>query len=90
VTTRRFLVTGRVQGVGYRAFVRREALRLGLAGSARNLADGTVEVVAAGNSEKLVELERALRRGPRLSQVVAVESVAILVEFDAGKSFDIR
>jgi acylphosphatase len=71
---RRFLVSGRVQGVAYRAFVRRMALGLGLDGVARNLVDGRVEVLARGPAAAIAELERALRRGPRLAQVTDVES----------------
>lgn len=62
--TRRYLVSGRVQGVGYRFFARREAVRLGLVGYAANLADGRVEVVADGEAHALEEFEKALARGP--------------------------
>ncbi len=76
--TRRYVVRGRVQGVGFRYFVHRNAARLGLAGHARNLPDGSVEVVAAGKQEALVELETLLRRGPSMAQVadVSVEEQA--------------
>jgi acylphosphatase len=69
---RRWLVAGRVQGVGYRNFVRRQALRLGLAGVAANLPDGRVEVVAEGEEAALAELERRLRRGPPLARVTTL------------------
>lgn len=62
--TARFLVSGRVQGVFYRASTRSEAERLGIAGTARNLADGRVEVVASGTDAALAALERWLRQGP--------------------------
>lgn len=65
----RFLVSGRVQGVFYRASTRREALRLGLSGQARNLADGRVEVVASGTAEALDALERWLHTGPPAAHV---------------------
>jgi len=55
---------GIVQGVGFRAFAVREGRRLGLAGCARNLPDGSVLVEAEGSEEKLRELERRLRSGP--------------------------
>lgn len=58
------LVTGRVQGVGYRAFVRRHALDLGLSGQVENLADGRVEVVVEGPRLDLEHLLMHLRRGP--------------------------
>jgi acylphosphatase len=74
----RFLVSGRVQGVGYRAWTRRQAMELGLQGLARNLDDGRVEVLAAGTPEALDTLDERLRRGPALARVDAVqrESVA--------------
>ena len=71
--TRRFLVRGRVQGVGFRWFVSRKAEELGLAGHAANLEDGSVEVVARGGDAALAELARVLERGPRLAQVISVE-----------------
>jgi acylphosphatase len=57
-------VEGRVQGVGYRAFTRAEARRLGLRGEVRNLPDGAVAVVAEGEEDALCRLLSALRRGP--------------------------
>jgi acylphosphatase len=71
--TRRFLVRGRVQGVGYRWFVRRKAEELGIAGRATNLDDGSVEVVARGGEAALAELARVLERGPSMAQVTSVE-----------------
>ena len=66
-------VRGRVQGVGFRWFVQREAQRLGLVGYARNLPDGRrVEVVAEGERALLEQLVEALRRGPAGSYVEAV------------------
>jgi acylphosphatase len=64
-----FLVQGRVQGVGFRWFVHREASELELHGWVRNTEDGDVEVVAAGPVEDLDELRHSLRRGPRGSRV---------------------
>ena len=64
-----FLVKGRVQGVGFRWFVHREASELDLRGWVRNTEDGDVEVVASGTSEDLAELRESLRRGPRGSRV---------------------
>jgi acylphosphatase len=84
----RYLVTGRVQGVGYRYFVLREAERLGLAGFARNLPDGRVEVVAEGAEEVLGELEARLRDGPSFASVAAVDRAPIPARGDAG--FHIR
>ena len=70
------IVAGRVQGVGFRWFVRSEARRLGLAGWVRNLDDGTVEVRARGIRTHLVALRGALMRGPDASQVTGVSDVA--------------
>ena len=70
---RHFLISGRVQGVGYRAFAQKEALRLGLKGWARNLADGRVEAHACGAAAKLDDFEARLRMGPRFSDVRGVE-----------------
>ncbi len=67
------LVSGRVQGVGYRAFVRQKARELGLSGYAENLPDGRVEVVAEGEEEDLKLLLHFLKRGPRLAEVAGVE-----------------
>jgi acylphosphatase len=73
----RCIVAGHVQGVFFRASAREEALQLGLSGSARNLPDGTVEVVACGEAESINRLRDWLRRGPPQAQVtgVACESI---------------
>lgn len=65
----RFLVSGRVQGVFFRASTRECALRLGVTGHAKNLADGRVEVLAAGSEAALAELERWLHHGPPAAEV---------------------
>jgi acylphosphatase len=64
-----FLIKGRVQGVGFRWFVHREASELDLRGWVRNTEEGDVEVVASGNATDLAELRASLRRGPRGSRV---------------------
>ncbi len=64
-----FLVRGRVQGVGFRWFVHREASELELRGWVRNTEDGAVEVVATGEVDDLAELRASLRKGPRGSRV---------------------
>jgi len=68
----RFIVSGKVQGVFYRASTREQALRLGLAGHAKNLPDGRVEVLASGDADALGALERWLRQGPPAAKVDAV------------------
>jgi acylphosphatase len=67
-------VAGHVQGVFFRASTRAQALRLGLDGSATNLPDGSVEVIASGSQEALEELERWLRHGPPQARVDAIET----------------
>jgi len=69
---RHYLVKGRVQGVGFRWFVHREASLLALKGWVRNTEDGDVEVVAAGKREQLEELKVALHKGSRGSRVDSV------------------
>ena len=77
---RHYLIKGRVQGVGFRWFVHREASALELKGWVRNTEDGHVEVVAVGEPEQLAELETALHKGSRGSRVDAV------VEHDLAES----
>jgi acylphosphatase len=69
-------VTGIVQGVGFRWFVRERARRLGLAGWVRNLADGSVEVVASGDAHQLDLLRGELRRGPNGARVDGLHELA--------------
>jgi acylphosphatase len=73
VEARRFVVRGRVQGVGFRWFVEREAHILGIAGWVRNNADGSVEVQAQGTRDQLLGLRSRLREGPRAARVDEVE-----------------
>ena len=73
ILARRFLVRGRVQGVGFRWFVEREAHMLGIAGWVRNNHDGSVEVLAQGTRDQLSGLHGRLREGPRAARVDAVE-----------------
>lgn len=72
MSTARFLVSGKVQGVFFRASTRNEAIRLGLHGHARNLADGRVEVIASGSDEALRELEQWLQHGPPAARIEEV------------------
>lgn len=72
--TRHYLLSGRVQGVGFRWFTQDAAVREGLAGWVRNCADGRVEVVADGDVDSLARFEAALWRGPSRARV---EDVAI-------------
>jgi len=70
---RRVLVSGRVQGVGYRAFARSCARALDIRGHAVNLPDGNVEVLACGEAAALEEFIARLREGPRWSLVAALD-----------------
>jgi acylphosphatase len=72
---RRFVVRGRVQGVGFRWFVEREAHQLAIAGWVRNNGDGSVEVLAMGTREQLFGLRSRLRQGPRAARVDDVEEL---------------
>jgi acylphosphatase len=75
---RRFRVSGRVQGVGFRYFAQDEARREGLTGIVRNLEDGTVEAIAEGEADAVERFERALHRGPSRAHIADVESEAII------------
>ena len=77
MTCVRFIVTGRVQGVFFRASTRERALRLGLTGHAKNLADGSVEVVASGTRKAMDELDAWLHQGPPSAQVEQVQREAL-------------
>jgi len=86
-----FLIRGRVQGVGFRWFVHREAAELGLRGWVRNLDSGEVELVAAGEPADLAELRTLLHRGSRGSRVDAVlEHELAESEAAALKQFEIQ
>lgn len=89
IEARRFLVTGRVQGVGFRWFVEREAHMLGVAGWVRNNADGRVEVFAQGTPAQLAGLHGRLREGPRAARVDHVEAFEAKIN-DSAKTFRIE
>lgn len=84
----RFTVTGRVQGVGYRYFVLRQAERLGVTGFAENHPDGSVVVVAEGSEDVVGELAAELEQGPAFASVAGIEREAITSRGDSG--FHIR
>ena len=83
---KRWLVSGRVQGVGFRYFVQAKAAELRLSGWTRNLDDGRVEVYATGPAEKLGDLAAALHIGPRMADVRGVEETEEAVQKLAGFS----
>src|SRR5271170_6370918 len=88
--SRRYLVSGMVQGVGYRYFAMRAAQRFGLGGYAKNLPDGRVEAYAVGSASKLSEFRKELERGPQGASVasVAEEEAPLLQDFAKGFSIE--
>jgi acylphosphatase len=88
LTARRYIVQGRVQGVGYRYFAKTAAEKRGLTGYARNLDDGTVEVLAIGTAAQIEDLLADLQRGPRLSDVRGIDHQPASLE--THSTFEIR
>ena len=86
---RRYVVTGRVQGVGFRWFVENEASKLGISGWVRNREDGCVEVLATGSKTQLDSLYDILQRGPRAARVDGVQVIEAELTTDL-KSFRIE
>lgn len=72
LVARRFIVRGRVQGVGFRFFAEEAARHEGVSGWARNDFDGSVEIVAEGDHEAVVRFESKIRRGPAGARVERV------------------
>ena len=70
---KKYVIIGRVQGVGYRYFAERWAAQLGICGYVKNLWDGNVEVYAIGDAVALEELKRQLAEGPRSARVAAID-----------------
>ena len=87
--SRRYLISGRVQGVGFRAFVVYAARELGLAGWVRNLSDGRVEAFAVGSPERIGRFRAELRRGPALSRVDQVDE-SVLADSPETEGFQVR
>ena len=85
----RFVVRGRVQGVGFRAYVLRHAHTLGVRGTVRNQVDGSVEVVAVGGAAALESLLQRLRQGPLAARVESIDTTP-LGSAPAFTGFDIR
>ena len=87
LVARRYMIHGRVQGVGYRYFAERAGKQLGLTGYARNLDDGQVEVYAVGTLAQLSELAGFLRQGPRWADVRGIdESEAAVVKYNGFRT----
>jgi acylphosphatase len=90
--TRRFRIGGKVQGVYFRHSTRQEAERLGIAGYAQNLPDGSVDVLARGTAQAVEDLLRWLHRGPRSARVDSVEELSVDSEQHLGSApaFEVR
>jgi acylphosphatase len=73
MAAKRLIIAGQVQGVGYRGWLVTRAEAAGLSGWVRNLSDGTVEALIAGETAAVEELVRQCRRGPRLAVVTSIE-----------------
>jgi len=84
---KKFTVSGRVQGVGFRYNTAYHGLKLGVTGYAKNLWDGNVEVVVRGNAQQIEQMEKFLQQGPRMSRVDSLQSEA--AELKEYKGFDI-
>jgi acylphosphatase len=72
---RRFIIKGRVQGVGFRYFAVRAARSIGVAGAVKNLPDGSVEAIAEGSADDVARFKQELERGPSYSHVTSVEEI---------------
>ena len=70
---KRLIISGRVQGIGYRVWMVEKARALGVSGWVRNRIDGSVEALVAGDTPTVEELLRLCRRGPRMAEVVSIE-----------------
>jgi acylphosphatase len=86
----RWLIRGRVQGVGYRAFTEERAVALGLGGWVRNLPDGGVEAVVCGGEATLARLEHDLRQGPPAARVELIERRACDASESIPERFEVR
>jgi acylphosphatase len=87
VVARRYVVSGRVQGVGYRIFVQEAAEKLGLYGYVRNRRSGDVEVLAIGTPSKLAELRTELHKGPMMSRVDSIDEQPTAIESQYADDF---
>ena len=82
---RKYVVIGRVQGVGFRFFTENWANRLGLSGYVKNCADGTVEAYAVGDAKALDEFKAHLEEGPRSARVDHVQEIEEQVKISTGR-----
>lgn len=87
LVARRFVIRGRVQGVGFRFFAEEAARREGVSGWVENRADGAVEAFAEGDEAAVVSFGHALRHGPRLARV---DGVDVIEDVPTGRSTAFR
>jgi acylphosphatase len=89
---RRYVISGRVQGVGFRYFVQSVAHRESLSGWVRNLDDGRVETAAAGDRDAIERFERAIREGPPAARVdgVTVDDTFPMAPMGHGTGFHVK
>jgi len=78
VVAKRFIIHGRVQGVGYRYFAIHAAQSCNIVGTVRNLPDGTVEAIAEGTPEDVARFKQELERGPSYSRVIRVDESELI------------
>ena len=90
IQARKFQVSGRVQGVGYRMFVQDAAYELGLKGYVRNRRDGRVEVFAMGPAEKLSQLRKELETGPMMARVTGIEEEPAFADTRYSEDFSVE
>lgn len=89
MTSARFIVRGKVQGVWFRASTRAEALKLGLRGYASNLSNGDVEVLAVGDADAIERLAVWLQHGPPMARVDALQRFAAEADDVAAQGFEV-
>lgn len=82
--TKQFLVFGRVQGVGFRFFTLQQAGKIGLKGRVRNRQDGSVEIIAQGNEDQLIQLKTWLKTGPKTARIERI----IELDFETSQQLE--
>jgi acylphosphatase len=88
--SRRYLISGRVQGVGFRFFTEAAAMREGLQGSVQNLPDGRVDITVEGDAEAVERFERDVRRGPPAARVSSVDVEVMTPTLRASTGFRVK
>lgn len=89
-TSKHLIISGRVQGVGFRHFTYKTAMELGVKGWVKNLQDGTVETVFTGSPEDVYAMKERLKEGPPAAKVQRIDEVELPARTDNFKDFSIR